>query len=338
MKTKLKKLVKEAVRNIVREEVCAHREKGELGSVLGGAKHNCKQLGRMLAREGFSQLMLEDNPPTDPGSLGFVSKACTFEDLQSVWFSYWVNELHMEPMLHRKLWEFAFICQILHEAGCLEKGKKALGFGCGEEELPSLFASRGVEVIATDLDPHEVKGMGWAETGQHTSGKEALYFPEIIDRDRFDRNVSLEYADMNDISRDYDARFDICWSVCALEHLGSIQHGIDFVLNSGKTLKSGGILVHTTEFNIFESESTIDHQQTVLFRKKDFEEMATVLERSGFDVAPLDFEVGNTVVDQFVDLPPYVFDGRIPRDEILHLKLMLEGFASTCFGLVAKKR
>jgi len=295
--------------------------------------HHVKQYGRVIAKEGFEVMSAARAAGYSPGEFGLGSKACTFEDMCSPWYHRWCDELKMAPVLHRKVWEFCYILQVLEENGTLEEGKSALGFGCGQEELPALFAARGMDVVATDLEPEQVAGMGWVESGQHSASIEHLYHEELVSRQSFDRHVKLEFADMNAIPERYAGKFDICWSVCALEHLGSIGKGIDFVVNGSKTLKPGGVLVHTTEFNVWEDEETIDNWGTVLFRRKDFEEMAIRLEESGCKVLPLDFNTGKTLVDQFVDLPPYGGGHESP-----HLKLSIDGFASTCFGIAAIKR
>ena len=145
---------------------------------------------------------------------------------------------------------------------------------------------------------------------------------------------------MNDIPKDLHRQFDFCWSVCAFEHLGSIQKGLDFVRESVKLLKPGGIAVHTTEFNYSEEEKTIDNWGTVLFRKKDFIALKESLEKDGYEVPPLSFDVGKTPVDWFIDVPPYPGEKGYFDDTMasLHLKLMVDGFPSTCYGVVVRRR
>jgi hypothetical protein len=52
---------------------------------------------------------------------------------------------------NREDWEFAFIFEALNERGLLREGKTGLGFACGKEPLPSIFASCGCRIVATDL-------------------------------------------------------------------------------------------------------------------------------------------------------------------------------------------
>jgi hypothetical protein len=101
---------------------------------------------------------------------------------------------------------------------------------------------------------------------------------------------------------------------------------MDFVINSvEKTLKSGGIAVHTTEFNLQSNDDTVSVGDTVLYRKRDIEELIGELERRGHKVEPFAVAPDSLVIDGYVDLPPY----RGP-----HLKLEVGGYACTSVGLV----
>ena len=146
--------------------------------------------------------------------------------------------------------------------------------------MPSYFADHGVFVTVTDLEPTEAAAQGWIDTSQHTSSRDAAYHAHLVSREHFDRYVSLRYVDMNAIPSDL-RDFDFCWSICALEHIGSIQKGLDFIENSLRTLRSGGVAVHTTEFNFLNDERTIDDWPTVLFQKQHFRLLAERLERQG---------------------------------------------------------
>jgi len=91
------------------------------------------------------------------------------------------------------LWEFAFTLQAMYEAGLLQQGRRGFGFGCGEEPCPHFSRAR-IDTVATDLDPARVAGMGWAETQQHASSRDKLYYPDIVARETFDRHVALAYV------------------------------------------------------------------------------------------------------------------------------------------------
>lgn len=303
---------------------------------------NSKNYGYQLARDLQPTLAAIDTSG-QPSYVGLVSKPTTQSDVESPWFVYWCQQINAAPIYHRKLWEFAFLLQVLFERDILKSGKRGLGFGCGQEPLASYFASINMEVVVTDLSPDQVAGMGWTETGQHTTAKDQAYYSDIVDRNRFDQNVSHQYIDMNDIP-DLGESFDFCWSVCAMEHLGSIEKGLAFVEKSLSVLKPGGVAIHTTEYNYMSEVETLDNWQTVLFRRCDIKILADRLRDSGHILLGPDFYVGSGVLDKFIDVPPYsIGEGWLSPEDMAsqdhsgNLKLAIDGFACTCYGIVVIK-
>jgi cyclopropane fatty-acyl-phospholipid synthase-like methyltransferase len=211
----------------------------------------------------------------------------------------------------------------------LADGKRGLGFGCGSEPLPAAMAKYGCGIVATDLDTREAAEKGWVDTNQHSATLEALNEFGICDAGVFRQHVSHEFANMNAIPEKFAGQFDFVWSCCAFEHLGSIRHGLDFVKNSMKCLRPGGIAVHTTEFNLSSNEDTLEDPGCVIFRRRDIEQLRTELEAEGYRVAPLNFNAGSEPVDHHVDAPPYA--------ETPHLKILLEGYVATSVGVVVWK-
>ncbi|MBV8302888.1 MAG: hypothetical protein JOZ04_01660 [Acidimicrobiia bacterium] len=123
--------------------------------------------------------------------------------------------------------------------------------------------------------------------------------------------------------------FDFCWSLCAMEHLGSLEAGLHFVERSLDCLRPGGVAVHTTELNLSSDVSTLDGGTTVLYRKRDLESLVAQLEAGGHKVAPLDLDPGDGVLDAYVDGPPWIdWPGRPV------LRVDVEGFVTTSFALV----
>jgi hypothetical protein len=216
------------------------------------------------------------------------SQFCKQADFASDSYRYWISAIKETPILHRKQWEFFFICQALYEHGMLGDGRTGLGFGVGHEPLPALFASRGCTIVATDQAPENAVKVGWQQTGQHADGIAALERPTICAPETFRERVCFEPADMNCIPPHLVGRFDFCWSACCLEHLGSIEHGLRFIENSMSTLKIGGIAAHTTEFNLSSNENTLESRDLSIFRKCDMEGAVKRLEEAGYYVEPLD--------------------------------------------------
>jgi len=228
--------------------------------------------------------------------------------------------------LHRKNWEWAFIYEHLKRAGALQPGKRGLGFGVGMERLPALFAQAGVYVTATDTpsdDPH------WRDSGQYGGSREHLFAPHIISREAFEERVSFEPCDMTRLP-EHLTGYDFCWSSCCFEHLGDLQRGLDFVIDSTeRSLVVGGVACHTTEFNLSSDDATIESGHDVIYRKQDLLRLCRTLEERGHQVEPLRIDTGNLVTDCLVDVPPY---RKNP-----HLKLLIGDFVATSIGLVIRR-
>jgi SAM-dependent methyltransferase len=287
------------------------------------------EIGRRLAEENFS------DRPIAPNHTLPKSKLCTQNDFATDWFLYWCRELHTAPYYHRKIWELCYVAQALFAAGQLSPGHRGIGFGCGEEPLPSLFAKYGVRVLATDLEAGRPEAEIWRLTDQHASTIETIRRPDICPDQRLLANIEFQPADMNVIPAEFDGQFDFCWSTCALEHLGNLANGLKFVENSLRTLKPGGTAVHTTEFTLNEGE-TIDNHPIVLYQRQHFLELASRLQAKGYDVAEFDFSPGDGVMDRFVDLPPFSDNVLIAPHHYAHLKLLFDGYTCTSIGIIIR--
>lgn len=292
---------------------------------------NIKNLGYELGR-ALADRELRTTQAA-PSAAQLNSKLCTQSDFESSWFLYWCQEIRTTPFYHRKLWEFCYICQVLFMEGMLASGRCGLGFGCGEEPLPSLFAKYGVKVLATDLDPGCVESEIWRVTGQHSASVETFRRRDICPDEQLLANIDFRPVDMNALPRDFDGQFDFCWSACVFEHLGSLANGLEFVENSLRTLKPGGIAVHTTEFT-FEDGETLDDWPTVLYQKRHLVELAERLRAKGYQVVEFDFDPGGGIMDRLVDIPPWHHDLLTPP--AAHLKLSIDGFTCTSAGMVVR--
>lgn len=258
-----------------------------------------------------------------------VSQLATENQFYSPKFRQWCNELREEFKMHRKLWEYCYVLQVLDTFKMLSPGKSALGFGVGQEPLPALFAKYGIAVLASDQEFRAAVHQGWAGSNQHASGKELLNSKQICDPRQFDNLVNLATVDMNHIPPALYNKFDIVWSCCSFEHLGSLEAGLEFVKNSVKCLKKGGIAVHTTEYNISSRDQTIHTGGTVLYRRQDILKLASELVEMGYEVMDLNFNRGTGKLDAYVDLPPYHIDP--------HVKLNILGYECTSIGIVIRK-
>lgn len=258
------------------------------------------------------------------------SAVCTHDQLDSPGFREWATRMRQGFRIHRKLWEFCYIAQALHERGKLQPGMRGLGFAVGTEPLPALFASMGCTVVATDLDPNtEVNGVAsaadWASTNQHATSVNVLNADGICPAAEFAQRVSFRYADMNHVPAEFTG-FDFVWSSCAIEHVGSLDLSKRAVREMMKCLKPGGVAVHTTEFNVMSNEDTFTDGPAVIWRKRDLEVIERELRREGHKVEPFMLTSGEHDADKHVDQPPYKQD--------VHLKLQLGPHVATSVGII----
>ncbi|MFN7305566.1 MAG: class I SAM-dependent methyltransferase [Acetobacteraceae bacterium] len=257
------------------------------------------------------------------------SQLCTESQFKDPLYSEFCKVFGIDPtVLHRKQWEWIWIAAVLKRCDYLRKGIKGLGFGVGQEPLPAFFARSGIQVLATDAPPAAIEGHGWESTRQHAASLEPLRRPELLRDQEFDKLVGFQVADMNHISTELRG-FDFCWSSCCFEHLGSIEHGLTFVEESLKTLKPGGLAIHTTEFNVSSNQDTFIHPALSLFRKQDIEALYISLISACHKTWPLNFHPGTGLADAYIDLPPW---------GLPHLKLELAAYVTSSIGLVIEKK
>jgi SAM-dependent methyltransferase len=122
--------------------------------------------------------------------------------------------------------------------------------------------------------------------------------------------------------------FDFLWSSCALEHLGGLPQGVEFIGKACRHLRPGGVAVHTTELNVSSNEETVDRGPVVLFRRRDVEEMRRRVSDAGCRMVEPDFDTGSGPLDLYADRPPYGTP---------HLKLAFGDFVTTSFLMIVEK-
>jgi hypothetical protein len=274
-----------------------------------------------------------------PSKQHLTSKLSTQNDLEAPWCRHWIHELKTSFQYHRKLWEFGFILQVLFEHNMF--GKTGIGVACGNEPLASYLISQGCSITAGDkpLTGDDHQQQDWRSSNQYTESSDDLYHAHIIERSTFDRNFTLAYVDMNALPSELDEKFDFCWSCCAIEHLGSIRLGIEFIKNSLKLLRNSGISVHTTEFNLLSDDRTIDNWGSVLFTKKDLLRLSDEIQQMGGTLYPFDFNKGDGFFDRYYDMPPYPHQNApLPALHLCpHIKLLCDDFPATCAGIIIQK-
>ncbi|MBC8042324.1 MAG: class I SAM-dependent methyltransferase [Rhizobacter sp.] len=267
---------------------------------------------------------------TEPTLESPVSQLVTRSQCDSPIYREWCNIMKIDPegqylRYDRKLWEWVYILQALRLKGMFSEGKRGLGFGVGNEPLTAVMAKYGSEIVATDM-PHEAAlEEGWAAWEQHAKELADLNSARICDADQFKRLVEYRVLDMRRIDQELTG-FDFVWSSCSLEHLGSLEAGAAFVLESLRCLKPGGVAVHTTEFNLSSDLITLTEGGVSLYRRRDILALAEQIEKKGYRIT-LNLHAGTHEMDKHYDLPPF-------RQADHHLKLLFEMFITTSIGLI----
>lgn len=341
---RLRRLLPRRARHLAAPAAAAAEAAAQRAREEAMLRWDVKVLATEIARQRYAAGLAGPDAalPGAPTPIGATSRVCRQADIEHAWLRHWCGRLRMVPMYHRKVWEDAFVLQALWEAGMLAPGRRGLGFAVGREWLPSLFAGAGIAVVATDLDPGDARARDWVDSGQHAAARDPLFQPHLVEETEFARLVTHRAADMAAIPTDLQqGGFDFVWSVCALEHLGSLEAGERFVLEAMRCLRPGGIAVHTTEYNLDAAGPTLEDGPTVLFQRQHLDRLAGRLAAAGHAMLPLDDAAGAAeVFDRFVDLPPYPHQGGPlgPLDAAPHLRLSLDGFAATSVAIVAKAR
>lgn len=286
-----------------------------------------------------------------PGGMAIQSMLCREQDFSSEWYLRWTSEIaNAAPdlpadqeavwgtvwqgmkgkWLHRKLWEWCAIAQALEERDMLRPGRAGIGFAVGHEPLPSLFAARGAQIVASDFHGEGSRN-AWAATGQQGDSLKAVHWPKALPLAEFSTRATYQNIDMRDLSRVPRSAYDFSWSSCSFEHLGSLDAGLQFLVDSLECLKPGGIAVHTTEFNVSSNDATVEAGDDVIYRRKDIEAFDARLRSMGCGIEALNFDPGHGQHDLAYDFPPWYTHGR------QHLKLQSHGFIATSLLLIIRK-
>jgi SAM-dependent methyltransferase len=269
-----------------------------------------------------------------------TSTVCRYEHFNADWYAKFAERLALEfygiepganpRRPHRKAWEWCAISQALAERDMLRPGRHGAGFAVGREPLPAAFAAEGVHILATDQAATTDADM-WVSTHQHAASLDALFRPELIERDAFNSRVRFRPVDMRNLELPWSEGFDFVWSSCSVGHLGGLQQGLYFILQSMQLVKPGGVAVHTTEFNVASNKVTLMEGDSVIYRRRDLEQLDGMLRSFGCGLSRCDFFAGDHPNDLDFDVPPYATTAR------QHIKLQIGGHVATSILLIIRK-
>ena len=121
--------------------------------------------------------------------------------------------------------------------------------------------------------------------------------------------------------------FDFVWSSCAMEHLGSLDAGLEFFERQLACMRPGGVGVHTTEYNVDPFGPTLSDGLTVLYQRPQLEALVHAMRRQGHRMK-ITFRTGAQPEDLHVDTPPFTNT---------HIRTQTLGCTHTSFGLVVQR-
>lgn len=262
-----------------------------------------------------------------PAFSSLVSRVCSAAQIQQPEYRAWAAVLHQSPRFHRKQWEHIVVLESARQAGVMERGHVAVGFGVGTEPLPAALASFGMRVLATD---QPVDGAAhWTVRNEHSATRAMLIKPEICSTEVFERLVSFRPVDMNSLPSDLGSH-DLVWSSCVIEHLGSPGAGLDFVRRSSQLLRPGGVAVHTTELDLTPGISTVDYGNCALYRLDDLHGLQSELQAAGYIMDLNPYVAMEHPADRAI-APPFS-----KGEESFHLKLGLYDSVTTSIALIIR--
>lgn len=252
-----------------------------------------------------------------------ISQACTWAQFQEPTYSTWLERFGESASANRKVWEWAWICQSLeqHFGGDGSTPGDVVGFGVGTEPIVGWMAHRGHRVLATDLPACDDNAAHWATTNQLAADVTELDPRGLATADEMAGQVRFRAVDMRNVPDDL-GQFDAVWSSCAIEHLGSLEAGFDFVRTTLRHCRPGAISLHTTELNVSHHDHTVDSGHTVVYRQRDLEAFFAEMRAAGHTVHAT-FNLGDAAEDQLVDWPPF---GDV------HMKMAVGDVVTTSFG------
>ena len=259
------------------------------------------------------------------GGVSQVATSHHADDEQYLMSSRAIGEANLH---HRKHWEWAYIHATAVHADVIGDGRSALGFGVGSEPLVAAFAAAGSTVLATDQSPETAAA--WADTGQHAASLAAVQRPQVCAPDVLAERVTFRTVDMTSLPSDLGV-FDLVWSSCCFEHLGSPEAGFDFVMAAMQHVRPGGVAVHTTEFDTTrwrrcrETGSVAAGDYVAFYRGRDLRRLVRRLRAAGHEVTA-NWRVSN-------DHPMERRIGTFPYDDGPQMRLDMAGRRITSFGL-----
>lgn len=145
--------------------------------------------------------------------------------------------------MHRKAYEFTQTVWGLRRLGALDDSTRIVSVGAGHEALLYWLANAAGYVLATDL----YQG-AWQSEGALEGDIRVLAHPEEFAPFEYRRD-RLRFLQMNGTALGLcDGSFDVAYSLSSIEHFGGVDGAHAAVVEMGRVVRPGGLVVVATEF------------------------------------------------------------------------------------------
>ena len=218
-----------------------------------------------------------------------VTQIATGEQLREPVVGGWMARLRPKGVSGPEHWRKVYTLQALRRYGMLEEGALGVGFERSASGMPAALAALGTRVVA--VFP--------ARPGAQP--KPAALKRDLADRAPcskavFDANVSARIASWRRLPPDL-ANFDYLWSSRANEVLYSVAAAAQFVEDSMRCLRPGGLAIHTFGYDLAPSGRSIPSSKRVMMQQGDIERIALLLVSRGHEVAQFKIDASDPILN-----------------------------------------
>lgn len=229
-------------------------------------------------------------------------------------------------MWTRKAWEYLYLWRQFRGWAQTKEDLVCLGYGCGNERIPYMLANdpRVARVIVTD-EPTGAEQ--WVGTNQYIGSLgEAT---SLAHRYCPGNEPKITYAGL-DMKTAWEApAADFVWSASSLEHLGSMDASIDFLVEATLKLNPGGLSAHCTEYNT-DGVTTRMSGDSIYFRREDLERLRETCQAARIEVGLFDLTNYHHPYNSYVDQSPY------PAHPA-HMRLRFDSYVITSIGICLRR-
>ena len=217
-----------------------------------------------------------------------VTQVATGEQLREPVAGGWLSRLRPKGTSGPEHWRKLYTLQALRRYGMLEEGALGLGFERTPSGMPAALAALGTRIVAA------------FPTVPGAQPKAARLKADLADRAPcsktvFEANVSARVTSWRRIADDL-VNFDFLWSSRANEVLYSVADAVQFVEDSMRCLRPGGIAVHTFSYDLAPSGRKIPSTDRIMLQQGDVERIALLLVSRGHEVAQFKIDASDPIL------------------------------------------